>query len=73
VDSAGAPLHAGRWHPQPPRRRAGGAAREIRRRRQRRDKTHKLKVRIEATADNKLKAKLTEKLKRINPHLQNIG
>ena len=47
--------------------------REIRRRRQRRDKTHKLKARIQATADNKLKSKLTEKLKRINPHLLNIG
>ena len=47
--------------------------REIRRRRQRRDKTHKLRARIQATADGKLKAKLTEKLRRINPHLQNIG
>ena len=47
--------------------------REIRRRRQRKDKTHKLKARIEITTDSKLKAKLTEKLKRINPHLQNIG
>jgi hypothetical protein len=46
--------------------------REIRRRRQRKDKTHKLKARIKAAPDNKLKAKLTEKLKRINPHLQNI-
>jgi hypothetical protein len=46
--------------------------REIRRRRQRKDKTHKLKARIQATTDIKLKAKLTEKLGRINPHLKNI-
>ena len=46
--------------------------REIRRRRQRKDKTHKLKARIQTTTDNKLKAKLTEKLRRINLHLQNI-
>lgn len=46
--------------------------REIRRRRSRRDKTHKLKARIQATTDNRLKAKLVEKLKRINPHLKDL-
>ena len=46
--------------------------REIRRRRNRRDKTKKLKARIEATTDNRLKTKLTERLKRINPNLQNV-
>ncbi len=43
--------------------------REIRRRRQRRDKTKWLKDRIAATNDPKLKAKLTEKLRRVNPNL----
>ena len=46
--------------------------REIRRRRARRDKTRWLKERIKTTTDNRLKAKLTEKLKRVNPHLQNL-
>ena len=46
--------------------------REIRRRRQRRDKTHKLKARIKATTDNKLKARLVEKLRRINPNLTDL-
>jgi hypothetical protein len=44
--------------------------REIRRRRNRRDKTRKLKARIEATTDHRLKTKLTEKLKRVNRHLK---
>jgi hypothetical protein len=46
--------------------------REIRRRRNRRDKTKKLKARIEATTDNRLKTKLTEKLKRVNRHLKDV-
>jgi hypothetical protein len=46
--------------------------REIRRRRTRRDKTKQLKVRIKATTDSKLKAKLIEKLKRINPNLTGL-
>ena len=46
--------------------------RELRRRRTRRDKTHKLKARIKATTDNKLKARLVEKLRRINPHLTDL-
>lgn len=46
--------------------------REIRRRRRRRARTKKLKARVEATTDNRLKAKLTEKLKRINPNLKDI-
>jgi len=46
--------------------------REIRRRRTRRDKTKKLKARIAATTDNRLKAKLTDKLRRINPNLQDV-
>ncbi len=46
--------------------------REIRRRRRRREKTHTLKARIKATSDNKLKAKLTEKLRRVNLYLQNV-
>jgi hypothetical protein len=45
-------------------------SREIRRRRARRLKTWKIKARLKATNDNKLKAKLTEKLKRINPFVQ---
>ncbi len=40
--------------------------REIRRRRRRHDKTQWLKARIAATTDPKLKARLTEKLKRVN-------
>jgi hypothetical protein len=46
--------------------------REIRRRRRRRDKTKKLKARIEVTTDNRLKAKLTEKLKRVNINLKDV-
>ncbi len=46
--------------------------REIRRRRSRRDKTRKLKARIAAITDNRLKAKLTEKLKRVNRNLKDI-
>ncbi len=47
--------------------------REIRRRRQRRDKTKWLKQRIAETNDPKLKARLTEKLKRINPNLTGLS
>ncbi len=47
--------------------------REIRRRRQRKDKTKWLKERIASTTDPKLKAKLTEKLKKVNPNLTNLG
>jgi len=43
--------------------------REIRRRRARRLKTRKLKARIQAASDNKTKAKLAEKLRRVNPYL----
>jgi len=46
--------------------------REIRRRRARRVKTHELKARIRATTDSKLRARLIEKLKRINPHLHDL-
>jgi hypothetical protein len=46
--------------------------REIRRRRNRRAKTKWLKARIKATTDNKLKAKLVEKLGRINPNLKDL-
>jgi hypothetical protein len=46
--------------------------REIRRRRGRRDKTRWLKARIQATTDARLKAKLTEKLKRVNPNLVDL-
>jgi len=46
--------------------------REIRRRRARREKTKKLLARIKTTTDNKLKARLTEKLKRINPNLKGL-
>ena len=42
---------------------------EINRRRARRLKTWKIRARLKATNDNKLKAKLTEKLKRINPFI----
>ena len=44
--------------------------RELARRRARRDKVNKLKARIAAAADNKLKAQLVEKLRRISPHAQ---
>ncbi len=43
--------------------------REIRRRRARRRKTWKLKARLQETGDNKTKAKLAEKLRRVNPYL----
>jgi hypothetical protein len=43
--------------------------REIRRRRARRDKTRKLKARIKVANDIKLKARLSEKLRRINPYM----
>jgi len=43
--------------------------RELRRCRARRLKTRALKARIRATTDSKLKAKLVEKLKRVNPYL----
>ena len=46
--------------------------REIRRRRRRRSKTGWLKGRIQATTDVKLKAKLVEKLKRVNPNLRDL-
>jgi hypothetical protein len=43
--------------------------REIRRRRARRRKTWKLKARLQASSDSKIKAKLAEKLRRVNPFL----
>ena len=46
--------------------------REIRRRRRRRDKTKRLKARLATTTDNRLRAKLTERLRRINPNLKDI-
>jgi hypothetical protein len=46
--------------------------RDIRRRRRRRSKTGWLKARIQATTDAKLKAKLVEKLKRVNPNLKDL-
>jgi len=46
--------------------------REINRRRARRNKTHWLKARIKAANDNRLKARLAEKLKRVNPYLTNV-
>ena len=46
--------------------------REIRRRRSRRSKTSWLKARIQATTDVKLKAKLVDKLKRVNPNLKDL-
>ena len=46
--------------------------REIRRRRRRRSRTAWLKGRIQATTDVKLKAKLVEKLKRVNPNLKDL-
>jgi len=45
---------------------------EINRRQARRNKTRRLKERIKATTDNRLKAKLAEKLKRINPYLESV-
>lgn len=42
---------------------------EINRRQARRSKTRRLKERIKATNDNRLKAKLSEKLKRVNRYL----
>ncbi|HEY4688892.1 MAG TPA: DUF6800 family protein [Anaerolineae bacterium] len=42
---------------------------EIRRRRARRLKTWNLKERLQATADNRQKAKIIEKLRRVNPYL----
>ncbi len=44
--------------------------REITRRRDRRLKTRKLKARIRATTDSRLKAKLIQKLKKVNPYLR---
>lgn len=41
--------------------------RELRRRRARRLKTRYLKARIQATTDARLKARLIQKLKRVNP------
>ena len=46
--------------------------REINRRRARRRKTRFLKARLKATTDNKSKARLTEKLKRVNTYLQDV-
>lgn len=46
--------------------------RELRRRRVRRDKSRRLKARIRATTDNRLKAKLMEKLRRVNPYVQDV-
>jgi len=46
--------------------------REIRRRRARREKTRKLKARIKVTTDSKQRARLIEKLKRINTHLHDL-
>ncbi len=46
--------------------------REIRRRRTRRAKTKWLKERIAAATDNRLKARLVEKLKRVNTHLRDV-
>jgi len=45
--------------------------REIRRRRARRRKTWRLKARIAATTDSRAKARLAEKIRRINPYVQN--
>jgi len=47
--------------------------REIRRRRRRRTKTGWLKARIQVATDAKLKAKLVEKLKRVNPNLKGLS
>ena len=46
--------------------------RDIRRRRTRRAKTKWLKARLAATTDNRLRARLVEKLKRVNPHLRDV-
>jgi len=46
--------------------------RDVRRRRTRRAKTKWLKARIAAATDSRLKAKLTEKLKRVNPNLRDV-
>jgi hypothetical protein len=46
--------------------------REIRRRRARRLKTRMLKTRLRATNDHRQKAKLIEKLKRINTYLTDL-
>lgn len=46
--------------------------REIRRRRARRAKTRHLKARIKATTDSRLRARLIEKLKRVNPYLHDL-
>jgi len=46
--------------------------REINHRRARRLKTRKLRARIKATNDNRLKVRLTEKLKRINTYLPDV-
>ena len=43
--------------------------REIRRRRARRLKTWKLRARLAAAGDNKSKARLAERLRKINPYL----
>lgn len=44
--------------------------REIRRRRARRLKTKILKARLKTATDNKTKAKLAERLKRVNTYLR---
>ncbi len=44
--------------------------REIRRRRARRRKTWRLKARMAATTDSRAKAKLAEKIRRVNPFVQ---
>jgi hypothetical protein len=46
--------------------------RELRRRRARREETKKLLARIKTTTDNKLKTKLVERLKRVNPNLKDL-
>jgi hypothetical protein len=46
--------------------------RELRRRRARRTKTKWLRARIAAATDNRQRAKLVEKLKRVNPHVQDV-
>ncbi len=47
--------------------------RELHRRRARRLKTRRLKARLRATTDGRLKARLVQKLKRVNPMLRDIG
>ena len=44
--------------------------RELRRRRARRRKTKLLKTRLKAANDNKTKARLNERLKRVNTYLR---